>query len=248
MIYIKSDDEIKIMRECGTVLAKMYDYLEPFVQPGITGVELDRLAEDFLVKNGAVPEQKGYKGFPSTLCVSVNEQVIHGIPSKRKLKEGDIAGLDCTISIKGLMTDSAKTFAVGKIDRKLQKLMDSTEKALYLGIDTVHPGMRVNEIGRAVEEYIKPLGYGIVKDFCGHGVGYEIHEEPTVVNYSTSRYRQRLKENMVITIEPMINMGTGDVRVLDDGWTVETMDRSYSCHFEHTIAITNKGCEILTVE
>ncbi|MBI9099167.1 MAG: type I methionyl aminopeptidase [Spirochaetaceae bacterium] len=248
MIYIKSDDEIQVMRECGTLLALMYDYLEPYVQPGISGLELDKLAENFLLKNNAVPEQKGYKGFPSTLCVSINEQVIHGIPSKRKLKEGDIVGLDCTISLKGLMTDSARTFAVGTIGKKEKLLLERTEKALYLGIDTVHSGMRVNEIGRVIEEYIKSFEYGIVRDFCGHGVGYDIHEEPTVLNYYSSRYRQRLKENMVITIEPMINLGRDDVRVLSDDWTVETIDKQPSCHFEHTIAVTEKGCEILTVK
>jgi len=246
MIYIKSDDEIKVMRECGTLLAEMYDYLAPYVSPGISPLELDKLAENFIIKNGAVPEQKGYKGYPSTLCVSINEQVIHGIPSKRKLKEGDLASLDCTISLKGLMTDSAKSFAVGKIDKKLQLLMERTEKSLYLGIDAVHGGMRVNEIGRVIEEYISPFGYGIVKDFCGHGVGYDIHEEPTVLNYFSTRYRQRLKENMVITIEPMINLGTDDVKVLDDGWTVETTDKKHSCHFEHTVVVTKEGCEILT--
>lgn len=246
MIYIKSDDEIKVMKECGTLLAEMYDYLTPYVQPGISELELDKLAEDFIIKNGAIPEQKGYKGFPSTLCVSINEQVIHGIPSKRKLKEGDLASLDCTISLKGLMTDSARTFTVGKVDKKLLSLMERTEKSLYLGIDAVQGGIRVNEIGRVIEGYLKPFGYGIVKDYCGHGVGYDIHEEPTVLNYYSTRYRQRLKENMVITVEPMINLGTDDVKVLDDGWTVVTTDRKPSCHFEHTIVVTKNGCEILT--
>lgn len=246
MIYIKSDDEIRIMRECGTLLAEMYEYLEPYVAPGITGLELDRLAEDFIRKNGAVPEQKGYRGYPATLCISVNEQVIHGIPSKSRLEEGDLAGLDCTISIKGLMTDSARTFAVGNIDKKKRNLMERTEKSLYIGIDAVRAGGRVNDIGKAVEDYISQFGYGIVRDFCGHGVGYEIHEEPTVLNYFSTRYRNRLKENMVLTVEPMINMGTHEVKVLDDRWTVVTLDGMASCHFEHTIAVTADGCEILT--
>ncbi|MBN2658603.1 MAG: type I methionyl aminopeptidase [Spirochaetales bacterium] len=248
MIYVKSDDEIKIMRECGTLLAEMYEYLEPYVKPGITGLELDKLAEDFIIRNKAVPEQKGYHGYPATLCISTNEQVIHGIPSRKKLEEGDIVGLDCTISIKGLMTDSARTFAVGTIDKKKQKLMERTEKSLYIGIDAVKAGGRVNDIGRAVEDYINQFGYGIVRDFCGHGVGYEIHEEPTVLNYYSTRYRNRLKENMVITVEPMINMGTYEVNVLGDGWTVETADKKPSCHFEHTVVVTSEGCEILTVK
>lgn len=248
MIFIKSDEEIKVLRECGTLIAEMYDYLAPYVQPGISELELDKLAEDFIKKNGAIPVQKGYKGFPSTLCVSVNEQVIHGIPSKRTLQEGDLASLDCTISLKGLMTDSARTFPVGKIEKKHKLLMERTEKSLYLGIDAVHGGVRVNEIGKAVEDYIKPFGYGIVRDYCGHGVGYELHEEPTVLNYYSTRYRQRLKENMVITVEPMINLGSDYVKVLGDQWTVETEDKKVSCHFEHTIVVTKTGCEILTLK
>ena len=248
MIYIKSDDEIKVMRECGSILDRMYKYLEPYVQPGITELELDSLAESYLKKYGAIPEQKGYKGFPSTLCVSINEQVIHGIPGKRKLKDGDLASLDCTISIKGLMTDSARTFAVGKVDNKLRLLMERTEKALYKGIDAIHSGLRVNEIGRTIEDYLKPFQYGIVRDYCGHGVGYEIHEEPTILNYYSTRYRQRLKENMVITVEPMINLGTSDVSVLEDKWTVVTTDKSPSCHFEHTVVVNKDSCEILTKE
>lgn len=248
MIYIKSNDEIRVMRECGTLLAEMYNYLEPYVQPGITELELDKLAEDFILKNGAIPEQKGYHGFPATLCISNNEQVIHGIPSRKVLKEGDIVGLDCTISIKGLMTDSARTYAVGKIDKKKQLLMERTEKSLYLGIEAIKAGGRVNDIGRAVEKYINQFGYGIVRDYCGHGVGYEIHEEPTVLNYYSTRYRNRLKENMVLTVEPMINMGTYSVDVLEDGWTVITADNMPSCHFEHTVAVTAEGYEILTVK
>ena len=246
MIYIKSDDEIKVMRECGSILDSMYKYIEPYVQPGISELELDALAEVYLRKHNTIPEQKGYEGFPSTLCVSTNEQVIHGIPSKRKLQNGDIVGLDCTISLKGLMTDSARTFAVGTISDDKKMLMERTEKSLYVGIGSVKSGIRVNDIGRSIENYLKPFGYGIVRDFCGHGVGYKIHEEPTILNYYSSRYRQKLKENMVITIEPMINLGMDAVNVLDDGWTVETVDMKASCHFEHTIVVTKEGCEILT--
>lgn len=224
----------------------MYKHIEPYIQPGITTEELDKIAESFILKNNAVPVQKGYQGFPATLCVSINEEVIHGIPGKRRLKNGDLVSVDCTIGLNGLLTDSAKTFPVGKISKEHQLLLNRTEKALYKGIGVSKHNMRVNDIGKVIEEYITPFNYGIVEDYCGHGIGYKIHEDPIIPNYYSNKYRQRLKENMIFTIEPMINMGSHPVRVLDDEWTVVTSDNSYSCHFEHTIILTSDGCEILT--
>ena len=247
MISIKNQDEIKKLRECGIILASLYQHLEPYVQEGITTGELDRIAEDYILGKGCVPVQKGYYGFPATLCVSVNEEVIHGIPGKRKLKEGDLVGIDCTISKDSLLTDSAKTFPVGKISSDDRLLMERTAKALEVGISVAEHNMRSSDIGKAIESFLKPFGYGIVRDYCGHGIGYEIHEEPTILHYYSRRYSRRLKAGMVFTIEPMINRGTHKVEVLEDEWTVVTADGQKSCHFEHTICLTETGCEILTL-
>ncbi len=252
MIYIKSDKDIITLRKCGTVLAKMYEHIEPYIQPGISAIELDKIAESFILDNGTIPVQKGYKGFPATrfpatLCVSRNEEVIHGIPGNKIIKEGDIVSLDCTIGLDGLLTDSAKTYPVGKVKKEYQLLIERTETALYKGIEVSKHNMRINDIGKSIEKYISTFGYGIVRDYCGHGIGANIHEEPAIPNYYSILNRRRLKENMVFTIEPMINIGSHEVDVLDDEWTVVTSDKSYSCHFEHTIVLTKEGYEILTV-
>ena len=248
MIYIKSQDEIKKLRKCGIILASLFEHLEPYIQEGITTSELDSIAESYILSKGCIPVQKGYSGFPATLCVSVNEEVIHGIPGKKKLKKGDLVGIDCTISKDNLMTDSARTFPVGKISPDDQKLLERTAKALDVGISVSKHNMRISDIGKAIEEYLKPYNYGIVRDYCGHGVGYNIHEEPTILHYYSRRYNNRLKEGTVFTIEPMINAGTHEVDVLDDGWTVVSADASNSCHFEHTLCLTKTGCEVLTLE
>ena len=247
MISVKSQDEIRKMRECGIILASLFEYLEPYVQEGMTTKELDRMAEGYILGKGCVPVQKGYCGFPATLCISVNEEVIHGIPGKRKLKAGDLVGIDCTIGKDKLLTDSARTFPVGEISPEDRKLMERTAKALEAGISVAKHNMRAWDIGKAIEEYLEPYGYGIVRDYCGHGIGYSIHEDPTILHYHSRRHGRRLKEGMVFTIEPMINGGTWEVEVLDDEWTVVTADSSKSCHFEHTICLTETGCDILTL-
>ncbi len=247
MIYIKSENDIKTMRKCGTILAKMYEHIEPYIQPGIQTVELDKIAESFILDKGTIPVQKGYEGFPSALCISINEEVIHGIPGNRIIKDGDIVSVDCTIGLDGLLTDSAKTYSVGKVKKEYKLLIERTEIALYKGIEVCKNNMRINDIGRAIENYITPFGYGIVRDYSGHGIGANIHEDPAIPNNYSIYNRRRLKENMVFTIEPMINMGSHAVDVLDDEWTVVTSDESYSSHFEHTIVLTKNGYEILTV-
>ena len=232
MISIKTNEEIKKLKECGHILSKMYAHIEKYIQPGIITKELDIIAEDFLLKHNTIPVQKGYNGFPSTLCISVNEEVIHGIPGKRTLKDGDIVSLDCTISFGGMLTDSAKSYPVGIIDSSLSELLKHTKNALYEGIKISKHNMRINDVGKSIEKYLSPYEYGIVEDFCGHGIGKEIHEEPSIPNYYSRLNGRRLKENMVITIEPMITIGSGVVNTLEDGWTVVTEDKSYAAHFE----------------
>ena len=248
MITIKSDEEIEKIRECGKISASFFRYIESKIKPGITTKEIDRLAEEFIYDNGAFPSFKGYSGFPASICASVNEEVIHGIPCNRVLKDGDIVGIDIGIKKFGMISDSAKTFTVGTVSEQTVKLLNRTHISLYKGISAVSAGKPVNDIGAIIESYINQFGYGIVREYCGHGVGYENHEEPEVLNYKTNRTKKLLKKGMVIAIEPMINMGKKEVFVTDDGWTVSTKDRKYSAHFEHTVAVTDKGFDILTVD
>ncbi len=247
MIPAKSRSEIEIMREAGRIVAEVHAGMRELVRPGVTTYELDRWAEDKIRSRGAVPTFKGYRGFPASLCTSVNEQVVHGIPSKKvKLKEGDIIGIDVGATYRGYVGDSAWTYAVGQVAPELQALMRATEEALWRAIQAARVGNRIGDIGHAVESYILPLGYGIVRDFCGHGVGTSMHEEPQVPNYGRPGKGPRLKAGYCIAIEPMINLGVEETVVLDDQWTVVTADRKPSAHFEHSIAITREGPMILT--
>ena len=248
MIYIKSKDEIKKIREAGIIAANLFKYLKDYIKPGITTKELDKISDDFISKNGATPSFKGYKGFPSSTCTSVNEEIIHGIPSNQKLKDGDIIGIDVGIKKNGLISDSAYTFKVGKINKDIQLLIDRTEISLYKAISVIENNIEINKISGAVEDYITQFDYGIVREYCGHGVGFENHEDPEIPNYRFSKGNRRLKAGTVIAIEPMINLGSGECFVLDDGWTVVTIDGKYSEHFEHTIAITEDGFDILTID
>jgi len=248
MISIKSKDEIERIRECGIISANLFKYLIDYIKPGITTKELDKISEDFIRKNNAIPSFKGYSGFPSSICASVNEEVIHGIPCNRKLKEGDIVGIDVGILKNGLISDSAYTFPVGSISKELQLLLQRTEKALYNAISNVYNNTEINNIGGSVEDYIKQFNYGIVRDYCGHGVGYKNHEDPEIPNYRYPRGKRKLKTNTIIAIEPMINLGSPGTFVLDDGWTVVTIDGMFSAHFEHTVAVTDNGFDILTID
>ncbi len=246
MITIKSEREIELMREAGKMVSMTHQYLKNFIKPGITTKELDRLAEEYIRKMGGVPTCKGYEGFPATLCTSVNDTVVHGIPDNYKLKDGDIITIDMVIGYKGYQGDAAWTYAVGEISDDKKYLMEHTEKALYEGVKQVKPGNRIGDISNAVEEYANKHHLGVVKELCGHGIGREMHEDPEVPNYGTKGTGPKLREGMVICIEPMLNLGTADIYMLDDEWTIKTDDGKPSAHYEHTILVTKDGYEILT--
>lgn len=246
MIRIKNKRQIEGIRASCQMLSAMYDALKPLVKPGVSPNDLDRFAYEFIVKNGGKPAFLGYEGYPATLCVSVNEVVIHGIPGSRLLKEGDIVGIDSGIDLDGFFSDAAITLPVGKISPEAQKLLDVTRECLDLAIAQVKPHARISDISRAVFSHATKNGFKVVRQYCGHGVGLEIHEDPQIPNYVSAGPNPRIMPGMVLAIEPMINVGTSDVRVLDDDWTVVTMDGSLSAHFEHTVLVTDSGCEVLT--
>ena len=246
MITIKSEREIELMREAGKMVSMTHQYLKNFIKPGITTTEFDRLAEEYIRKMGGVPTCKGYEGFPATLCTSVNDTVVHGIPDNYKLKDGDIITIDMVIGYKGYQGDAAWTYAVGEISDDKKYLMEHTEKALYEGVKQVKPGNRIGDISNAVEEYANKHHLGVVKELCGHGIGREMHEDPEVPNYGTKGTGPKLREGMVICIEPMLNLGTADIYMLDDEWTIKTDDGKPAAHYEHTILVTKDGYEILT--
>lgn len=246
MITIKSEHEIELMRQAGLMVSKTHKYLKKFIKPGITTKELDKLAEDYIRSMGGIPTCKGYEGFPCALCTSVNDEVVHGIPSKRKLRNGDIITIDMVIGYKGYQGDAAWTYAVGNISKEKEYLMHHTEQALYEGVKMVKPGARIGDISNAIEEYATKHNLGIVKELVGHGIGTDMHEEPDVPNYGKPGKGPRLKEGMVICIEPMLNLGTADIGILDDEWTIVTQDGAPSAHYEHTVLVTKDGYEILT--
>ena len=245
-ISIKSDREIELMTIAGNIVYETHKYLKEYLKPGITTKRLDTLAEDFIISKGAIPSCKGFEGYPATLCTSINEEVVHGIPSNRKLKNGDIITLDICACYKGYHGDSAWTYKVGDISKEKEYLMEHTEKALYEGIKMVKPGARVGDISAAVEKYARSHNLGIVKELCGHGIGTDMHEDPNVPNYGASGTGPILKAGMVICIEPMLNLGTDDIYEEDDGWTIRTEDGKSAAHYEHTVLITKDGYEILT--
>lgn len=246
MITIKSEYEIELMRKAGYLVSLTHQYLKTYIKPGITTKELDRLAEEFIKEHDGVPSCKGYQGFPASLCVSINDEVVHGIPSNRKLKNGDIVTIDMVIGYHGYQGDAAWTYAVGNVNEKCQYLMEHTEKALYEGIKMVKPGNRIGDISNAVQVYAEKHNLGIVKELVGHGIGSEMHEEPDVPNYGKPNTGPKLKEGMVICIEPMLNLGSADVGILDDDWTIVTLDGKSAAHYEHTVLVTKDGYEILT--
>ena len=241
MIILKTPDEIALMAKASRVVAEALEVLKSAAKPGVTTDELDRLAEAEIRSRGAVPAFKGYRNYPKTLCASVNEQVVHGIPSKRVLKDGDIVGLDLGAIVGGFYGDSAVTIAVGRIDEKAATLVRVTEESLSLAIQQARVGNRLSDISHAVQQHVEAAGYSVVTEFVGHGIGRQLHEEPQVPNYGKSGQGPRLQPGMVLAIEPMVNMGGSAVRVLDDRWTAVTVDGSLSAHFEHTIAIQPSG-------
>lgn len=246
MITIKSDNEIELMRKAGYLVSLTHQYLKPYIKPGITTRELDKLAEDFIVSHGGIPTCKGYQGFPCSLCVSVNDEVVHGIPSARKLVNGDIVTIDMVIGYHGYQGDAAWTYAVGSVSNDKKYLMEHTEAALYEGIKMVKEGNRIGDISNAIECYANKYKLGVVRELVGHGIGTNMHEEPDVPNYGKSGLGPKLKAGMVICIEPMLNFGSARVGILDDDWTIVTEDGSPSAHYEHTVLVTKDGYEILT--
>lgn len=246
MISIKSDYEISLMRIAGNIVYQTHQYLKPFIKPGITTKELDKLAYDFIISKDAYPSCLGYEGYPASICISVNEEVVHGIPSKRKLRNGDIVTLDICACYKGYHGDSAWSYAVGDISEEKKYLLKHTEESLYEGLKQVRDGARIGDISNAIENYAKKYKLGVVKELTGHGIGSELHEDPDVPNYGKKGTGPLLKAGMVIAIEPMLNLGTADVYLLDDDWTIITQDDKPSAHFEHTVLVKKDGYEILT--
>ena len=248
MITIKSKREIELLKIAGNIVYQTHQYLKPYIKEGITTKELDKLAEDFIRSKDATPSFKGYEGFPSTLCTSINSEVVHGFPSDRKLKNGDIISIDIGACYKGYHGDSAWTYTVGEVDDKTRKLLEDTEKSLFVGLAQVKPGNRIGDIGYAIEQYAHKHNLGVVKELCGHGVGTSVHEDPEVPNYGIPNTGPRLKEGMVIAVEPMLTLGRPDIFIHDNNWTIDTQDGSLSAHFEHTVVVTKDGYEILTGE
>ena len=246
MITIKSDREIELMKKAGSIVGETHNYLQQFIKPGITTLELDKLAYDFILSKDATPSFKGYEGFPGTICTSINDEVVHGIPSKRKLKNGDIISLDIGACYKGYHGDSAWTYPVGTIDKKKKYLLEHTEKSLYEGLAVVKEGIHISDIGNAIENYAKKYKLGVVKELVGHGIGESVHEDPDVPNYGLPGKGPVLKAGMTIAIEPMLNLGTPNIYILDDEWTIITADGEASAHFEHTIVVEKEGYTILT--
>lgn len=248
MITLKSKREIELLKEAGHIVYLTHQYLRPHIKAGIKTKELDRLAEEFIRSKGATPSFKGYEGFPSTLCVSINDEVVHGFPSDRVLQDGDIISIDIGACYKGYHGDSAWTYTVGEVSDDAKYLLEHTEKALYEGIKQAKVGNRIGDISYAVEKYATEHNLGVVKELVGHGVGTSVHEAPDVPNYGTKGTGPKIRDGMVIAIEPMLTLGSPDIYVEDNDWTVKTEDSSLSAHFEHTIAITNEGVIILTGE
>ena len=253
MIPVKTDSEIKIMREANRIIALVLTEIQEKIKPGVSTYELDQWAEQRILKQGAKPGFKGYITgnrvipFPGTLCTSINSVVVHGIPSKEQiLKEGDIISIDVGCIYKGFYGDGAYTYPVGHITEETQILLDTCQKALYIGIEKAIKGNRVSDISRAIDRFVTPKGFGVVRDLTGHGVGRKLHEEPQILNYDDGKKGKKLKVNMTLAIEPMVNQGTWQVKTLNDQWTVVTADGGLSAHYEHTIAITANGPEILT--
>lgn len=247
MIVLKTSRELSVMRKAGQISQKALQLAGEAVEPGVSTWEIDRIARQYIESMGATPSFLNYDGFPASTCISVNDVVVHGIPSKSTiLKKGDIVGIDVGAYFEGFHGDNAWTFPCGEIDREAQQLLDTTREALFLGIEQARPGNRVGDIGHAVQAYVEARNYSVVREFIGHGVGAKMHEDPSVPNYGTPGRGVRLLPGMVIAIEPMINMGGCAVKILPDGWTAVTKDGSLSAHFEHTVAITPDGPVLLT--
>jgi len=246
MIYIKTNEEVEIQRQSSLLVGKTLAEVAKIIRPGVTTIELDSVAETFIRDNGAEPGFKGYGGFPATLCISVNDEVVHGIPGKRELKNGDIISVDCGTLMNGFYGDSAYTFAVGEVEDSVLMLLQRTKESLYLAIEQAIVGKRVGDIGHAVQSYVEGFGYSVVRDLVGHGVGRNLHEKPEIPNYGRRGSGIKLKSGMCLAIEPMINLGVKEVVQDNDGWTIRTVDRLPSAHFEHDVVVRNGKADILS--
>ncbi|MBP6175360.1 MAG: type I methionyl aminopeptidase [Fermentimonas sp.] len=246
MIILKTDDEIEFMREANRLVGMTLGELSKHIKPGITTLELDRIAEEFIRDHGAIPTFLGYGGFPNSICTSVNDHIVHGIPNNIPLKDGDIISVDCGTKLRGFCGDSAYTFCVGEVDEKVKDLLRVTKESLYKGIESAKAEGRIGDIGSTIQEYCEKRGYSVVRELVGHGIGREMHEAPEVPNYGRRGTGPKISNGMCIAIEPMINMGGKKVVFESDGWTVRTKDRKPSAHFEHTIAIRNGKADILS--
>jgi methionyl aminopeptidase len=250
VISIKTDEEFRAMREAGRIVAEVLAWARESVKPGMTTADVDAEAERIIRSHGATPEFKGYRGFPASICASVNDEVVHGIPGKRKLRSGDMVGVDVGARWGGFVGDAAITLPIGKVSKEAERLIETCRECLELAIAATGPGVRLSAIGAAVQGHAEKRGYSLVREYAGHGIGRHMHEEPSVPNYVDSRSRHRdhvLRPGMAICIEPMVNIGGPEVKVLDDDWTVVTRDGSLSAHFEHTVAIRSSGAEVMTV-
>lgn len=247
MIHIRSADEIEIIRQACRIVSNTLEKLKYLIRPGITTQELDRQAAIFIKKQKAEPAFLGYKGFPANICTSINEEVVHGIPSPRKLKEGDIISVDVGVKLGGYYGDAASTFAVGKISPKATKLLKVTEETLNLAIEQVFPGNRLSNISCAIQKHAESNGFSVVREFVGHGIGSQMHEDPQIPNFGQPDRGVRLEQGMVLAIEPMVCEGNWQLDILENCWTAVTKDRKLSAHFEHTLAVTQDGCEVLTL-
>lgn len=248
MVTIKSKREAELMRAAGKITAEALAAVEEKVKPGVTTLELDRIAERYIKRCGASPSFKGYGGFPGSICTSVNDEIIHGIPSDRVLKEGDIISVDCGACFKGYNGDAARTFAVGKISSEIQRLLDITKQSFFEGIKCAADGFRIADISAAVQNYVEENGFSVLRDYCGHGIGREMHEEPEIPNYVTGRSRGiRIRPGMCLAVEPMVFAGKKEYYVEDNDWTVKSVDKSYGAHYENTVLVTSNGPQILTL-
>jgi len=247
MIPIKSEKDLHMLRKSGKILAKVMKRLQEFLKAGITTAQIDSLAQELVLKESCLPAFKGYNGFPAALCTSINEEIVHGIPGPRKLNEGDILSLDLGINYDGYFSDAAITLAIGRVNSKIKKLIEVTKKSLWEGIKQAKIGNNLSDISASIQGYVEKNGFSVVRQFVGHGIGRKLHEEPEIPNFGLAHQGPRLLNGMVFAIEPMVNMGTWESEILDNGWTAVTKDRLPSAHFEHTVAITEQGPEILTI-
>lgn len=246
MIPLKSKQDLEMMRKSGKILASIIKKIQDFIRPGILTLEIERLTEELVWGENVIPAFKGYKGFPASICTSVNEEIVHGIPGQRSLKEGDIISLDLGINCKGYFTDVAVTLPVGSVDTRIKKLIEVTKNALFEGIKQTRLNSHLSDISYTIQNYVEKYGFSVVRQFVGHGIGSALHEEPEIPNFGRPHQGPQLKSGMVLAIEPMVNMGTWESKILDNGWTAVTLDGLASAHFEHTVAVTENGPEILT--